>query len=102
MIFRADSQVYDTADMLSLDVDGIYLTVYVDVPRGMVFYQTFDEEQGVLIHRAPPGAAEALLKRIKSRNPRDVSSCRDWLKDLITTKEPHSRRGTDKPPEWKR
>ena len=93
MLFRTADEVLDTSTMLCLDVEGIYFTIYLDPAHQKAYYQTFDDDQGVVISPAPADQAQALLVRFSDRNPSDISPHRDWLRAFNPAVVPQRRRG---------
>jgi len=98
MRFTLDNETYDTQDMLSLDVDSIYLHLYLFPARGLAFVQTFDDQRGVVIRKAPELLAAALLKRQIETGSSDISSYQDLYDPLITPKRRAAMRPTPPTP----
>ncbi len=86
MRFVVDGEAFDTTEMLNLDVDGIYMQVYLWPARSLVFLQTFDETRGVLVRKAAAPLATALLQRQIETSSSDISSYLDLVDPLITPK----------------
>jgi hypothetical protein len=83
MQFKIDGETLRTGDLVTLEIDGIYLTVYLDPPHRRAFLQTFDDERGILIEPLDPPRATALLSVYEQSHASDIASCRRRISEIV-------------------
>lgn len=88
MQFQVENELFDTQDMLSLELDGIYLNVYCLPGRRMAFVQSFDEERGVMVRRADGMQTALILDYFLGPKLPDVNTYRRLLESLRYAKMP--------------
>ena len=95
MIFKIAAETYDTSEMLSLVINGIYLTVYLHPERRLAFVQTFEETSGVIISTTTPQQCSELLELLTDEGFPAILSHSDQLRDIVSRAD---NRNTDKNP----
>ena len=93
MIFKIESETYDTSDMLSLVLNGIYLTIYLHPERHLAFLQTFDEICGVNISLTNSQQCTDLLDLLNTAGYPAILSHQEQLRAIVS---PPDNRGSVK------
>jgi hypothetical protein len=75
MQFKINEEILHTRDMVSLEINGIFLTIYLDPAKQRVFFQTLDEKRGVTIRPAPHEHAQKVLAIYGETDLPDIASC---------------------------
>lgn len=88
MQFKIDNELFDTRTMVCLELDGIYLSIYLLPEHGLAFLQTFEEEHGVTVRKATAPQTEALLAEWTRTKLPDIPSYRRILGPLGRAKTP--------------
>lgn len=83
MQFYADHEMFDTREMITIEVDSFYLTVYVDSLRRMAFIQTFEDDLGVQIRKASPDQTQSLLALVGASNLPDSPARRAFVRQVL-------------------
>jgi hypothetical protein len=66
MYFKISGQNFNTQNMLTLDLDGHYLRLFLDIDSQTLFLQTFDLDHGIMIRAISVIAARELARGTKT------------------------------------
>lgn len=88
MQFQVENELFDTQNMLSLELDGIYLNVYCLPTRRLAFVQTFEEDRGVMVRRADNQQTALILDYFLGPKLPDVTTYQRLLESLRYVKMP--------------
>ena len=84
MFFKLDTDIDSDDDVVSLVVNGIYLTVHLHPDRRVAFVQTFDETTGITLGQASPQQCSEIIELLTRQIFPAIVSLQDQLRVIVS------------------